>query len=61
MKQSHIKERRRITIWLILSGYLFVQKKQEKLKTQGRDPIYKLKGKLVVIRRNIQHFAGTVL
>ena len=37
----------------ILNRYLFVEKKQEKLKAQVRDASYKLKGKLVVIRRNL--------
>ena len=52
MKQSHIRERlakKRKT------------NKQEKLKTKSRDTSYKSKSKLVVIRRNIQHFTGTLL
>ena len=40
---------------------MFVEKTQEKIKTQGRDVSYKLKSKLVVICRNIQHLIGTVL
>ena len=44
----------------ILNRYLFVEKEQDKLKAQVRDASYKLKSKLVVIRRNIQPFAGTV-
>ena len=51
----------RITAWYILSMHLILEKKQEKLKTQDRDVSYKFKSKLVVIRRNIQHFTGTVL
>ena len=39
----------------------FVEKKQGKLKTQGRNASYKFKSKVVVICRNIQHFTGTVL
>ena len=42
----------------ILNGHLFIKKRQENLKTQGRDASYKLKSKLVVIRRNIQLFTG---
>ena len=43
------------TVHLILNRYLFVEKRQEKLKTQVRDASYELESKLVVIRRNIQH------
>ena len=43
------------TVHLILNRYLFVEKRQEKLKTQVRDASYELESKLVVICRNIQH------
>ena len=52
MKQSHIT---------LGSGYLFVEKRQEKLKAQFRDASYKLKKKLVVILKYIRDFTGTVL
>ena len=44
----------------MLSGHLFVEKKQEKLKTPGTDASYKFKRKLVICR-NSQHFTGTAL
>ena len=37
------------------------EKRQEKVRTQSRDVSYKLKSKLVVFRRNIQHLTGTVM
>ena len=49
---------RRITVDF---KWTLIEKRQEKLKTQRRDISYKLKSKLVVIRRNIQNFTGTVL
>ena len=49
---------RRITVDF---KWTLIEKRQEKLKTQGRDISYKLKSKVVVIRRNIQNFTGTVL
>ena len=45
----------------VLNGHLFVEKRQNKSKTQGRDARYKLKSKLVISPRNIQHFTRTVL
>ena len=45
----------------MLSRHLFLEKKQEKLKTQDRDAGYKFKSKLVVICRNIQNVIGTAL
>ena len=61
MKQSRIREWEENNGLIILIGHLFVEKKQEKLKTQGRDTSQKFKSKLVVIRRNIQYFFnGTI-
>ena len=45
----------------VLNRYLFVEKRQKKLKVHVRDASYKLKSKLVVTCRNIQHLTGTVL
>ena len=45
----------------MLSGHLFVEKKQKKLKTQGRDESYKFKRELIVICWNNQHFTGAVI
>ena len=53
MRQSHIKE------WGEYNRR--VEKRQEKLKVLVRDASYKVKSKFVIIRRNIQHFTGTVL
>ena len=44
----------------ISNRYLFVEKRKNKLKAHVSDESYKLKSKLVVILRNIQHFTGTV-
>ena len=61
MKQSRISKRNKNN-GLINFNWVFIRrKKQEKLKTQGRNASYKFKSKLVVIRRNIQRFTGTVL
>ena len=61
MKQSRIRDWEENNGLINLIGHLFVEKKQEKLKTQGRDASYEFKSKLLVIRKNIQHFTGTVL
>ena len=61
MKQSRIRDWEENNGLINLIGHLFVEKKQEKLKTQGRDASYKFKSKLVIIRRNIQQFTGMVL
>ena len=60
MKQSHIREWEKNKRLIILSGHLFLGKKQEKIKTKDRNARYKFKSKLVLIRRNIQRFTGTV-
>ena len=61
MKQSHIREWEENDRLVNFKSELIRRKKQNKLKTQGRDTSYKFKSKLIVIRRNIQHFTGTVL
>ena len=61
MKQSHIREWEENDRLVNFKWELIRRKKQNKLKTQGRDTSYKFKSKLIVIRRNIQHFTGTVL
>ena len=61
MKQSHIREWEENDRLVNFKSELIRRKKQTKLKTQGRDTSYKFKSKLIVIRRNIQHFTGTVL
>ena len=61
MKQSHIREWEENNRLINFKWALICRKKQEKLKTQGRDASYKFKSKLVVICRNIQYFLGTVL
>ena len=61
MKQSHIREWEENDRLVSFKSELIRRKKQNKLKTQGRDTSYKFKSKLIVIRRNIQHFTGTVL
>ena len=61
MKQSHIREWEENNRVINFKWALFPRKKQEKFKTQGRGSSYKFKSKLVVIRRNIQHFTRTVL
>ena len=45
----------------ILDGHLFIEKWEEKLKTQDGDASYKLKSKLAVILRNIRQFTGMIL
>ena len=45
----------------MLSGHLFVEKNQKKLKTQDRDASYKFKRKLIAICWNSQHFTGAVI
>ena len=61
MKESHIREWEENNGLLNFNWHLFVEKKQDKLKTHGRDASYKFKSKVVIICRNIQHFTGTVL
>ena len=61
MKQSRIGEWEEHNSLVNFNWALIRKKKQEKLKTQGRDASYEFKSKLVVILRNIQHFTGTVL
>ena len=61
MKQSHIREWEENNRLINFKWALICRKKQEKLKTQGRDASYKFKSTPVVIRSNIQHFTGTVL
>ena len=61
MKQSHIMEWEENNRLINFKWALIRRKKQETFKTQGRGASYKCKSKLVVIRRNIQHFTGTVL
>ena len=60
-KPAHIGEWEENNRLINFTLVLIVEKKQEKLKTHGRDPSHKFKSKLVVIRRNIQRFTGTVL
>ena len=43
MKQSRIRDWEENNGLINLIGHLFVEKKQEKLKTQGRDASYKFK------------------
>ena len=40
----------------VLNRYLFVEKRQEKIKPEVRDASDKLKRKLIISSRNIQHF-----
>ena len=40
----------------ILDRYVFIEKKQEKLKAQVRDASYKLKSKLVTILRKERYY-----
>ena len=61
MKQLRIREWEEITSLINFDWALIRKKKQERLKTQGRGASYKFKSKLVLIRRNIQHFTRTVL
>ena len=59
MKQSRIREWQDNNHLINFEGALIRRKKQEKLKIQDRDLVINLK--LVLIRRNIQHFTGMVL
>ena len=61
MKQSRIREWEENNRLINFKWTLIRRKKEEKLKTQDRGASYKFNSKLVVIRRNIQHFTGTRL
>ena len=61
MKNSRIREWEDNNSQINFNWALIYRKNQEELKTQGRYTSEKFKSKLVVIRRNIQHFTGTVL
>ena len=58
MKQSRIREWEENNS---LINFNSIEEKQEKSKTQRRDVSFEFKSKLVVFRKNIQHFTGTVL
>ena len=54
MKQPHIREWRESIISLIdFKWELIHRKREERLKTQGRDASYNLKSELVVIPRSL--------
>ena len=61
MKQSHIREWEENNRLIKFKWAHICRNKQEKSKTQARDTSFKFKSKLVIIRRNIQHFTGMVL
>ena len=61
MKQARIRKWEENNVLISFNWALIHRKKHEKLKTQGRDASHKFKSKLDVIRRNVQHFTGTVL
>ena len=61
MKQSHIREREETSCLIDFECLLIFKKRTKKLKTRDREASYKLERKLFLIRRNIQHFAGTVI
>ena len=61
MKQSRIRKWDENNGLINFNLALIRRKKQEKLKTQGREASHKFKSKVAVIHRNVQHFSGAVL
>ena len=61
MKQQDIREWEENNRLIDFKWALTRRKEPRAIKEKGRDTSYKLKSKLVVIRRNIQHFTGTAL
>ena len=62
MKQSRIREWEENNGLINFNWALIRRQKAREIKdTRQRDASYKFKSKLVLIRRNIQHFAGTEL
>ena len=61
MKQSHIREWEENNRLINFKWALTCKKSKRNSKTKRRDTSYKFKSKVVVIRRNIQQFTGTVL
>ena len=60
MKQSRIREWEENNRRFEMGTYSKKKARERHLKMQGRDASYKLKSKLAVIRRNIQHVTGTL-
>ena len=60
-KQSHIREWKENNRLVNFKWALISRKKARKIKDTSRDTSYKFKGKLAVIRRNIQYYTWTAL